>query len=351
MLRTGAGVLLALLAIAAQPSAWGQTLTTIDPQGAVFTSPVSINEAGQIVGLFADGNGLHGFVRDNDGTTTPFDGPGPFGTFPTYINAQGSVVGTYYDENFNVQIFVRAKGSTTSTPVTKLEVPSPAAYIYLVTGNSAGAIVGGFSDSNGKPGGFIRAPSGKFTFFEFPPAFLTTGFSPNILAMTPGATIVGSYLDSNFTMHGYLRTADGTITPFDPPNSVGTMPTSINDTGIVAGFFNDGSQNGNLRVFLRASDGTYSSFDTPTLGSNGAAASLNASGAVAGNVINNICNGGIFCTQVDFSFLRTANGTVKTVNDPLGVQGTQLGGINASGEMIGVYYDANGMQHGFAAKP
>jgi hypothetical protein len=64
--------------------------------------------------------------------------------------------------------------------------------------------------------------------------------------MTPGGTILGSYFMGDLfagtlVHHGFLRTADGNFTPFDPPNSVGTTPTSINDSGIITGFFNDDS--------------------------------------------------------------------------------------------------------------
>ena len=77
MLRTAAGVLLALLAIAAQPAVWGQTFKTFDPPGSQGTTPVSINPAGQITGSYTDANfATHGFVRTTDGTTTSFDPPG-----------------------------------------------------------------------------------------------------------------------------------------------------------------------------------------------------------------------------------------------------------------------------------
>jgi hypothetical protein len=53
---------------------------------------------------------------------------------------------------------------------------------------------------------------------------------------------------------------------------------------------------------------------------------------------------------VSISFLRAANGTVSPVNDPPAVQGTQVIGINPAGEIIGVYFDVNNVQHGFLRK-
>jgi hypothetical protein len=252
--------------------------------------------------------------------------------------------------NFGNHIFLRAKDGT----ITTLEIPSPGAFLCALVGNSAGAIAGGFIDSNG-PQLFLRAPSRTFTLIEFPPAFLTSFFVPNIVAITPGGTIMGSYFDSNFVIHGFLRTIDGTFTTFDAPNATafffgGTMPASINDSGIVTGFYFDTTQNSELRVFLRASNGVFSSFATPQLGSFGGAASINLSGAVAGNVQNTVCTS-VSCTNVPISFLRAANGTVSSVNDPEAVQGTAVIGINAAGEIIGVYSDVNNVQHGFLEKP
>jgi len=70
-------VLFALLAIAGQPCAWGQSFTTFDPPGSQGTTPTGINPAGQIVGTYFDSTfATHGFVRGSDGTITSFDVPG-----------------------------------------------------------------------------------------------------------------------------------------------------------------------------------------------------------------------------------------------------------------------------------
>ena len=265
-------------------------------------------------------------MRATDGTITSFDASGAsHGTSPAFITPQGLIVGTYFDANFSLQPFLRAKDGTFTT----FEIPSPGASLYVLVANSAGAIAGAFFGSNGSPQASLRAPSGQFTLFEFPPAFLTFFFVPNIVAMTPGGTILGSYFDSNGAIHGFLRTIDGNFTPFDAPNAVagGTSPTSINEGGIVTGFYFDTTHNSELRVFLRASNGVFSSFATPQLGTFGGAASINSSGAVAGNVQNTVCTS-VSCTTALISFLRAANGTVSSVNDPEAVQGTAVIGIN-----------------------
>ncbi len=52
---------------------------------------------------------------------------------------------------------------------------------------------------------------------------------------------------------GQVASADS-FTTFDPPDSTGTEPEGINDSGVITGNYNDGSQ---FRGFVRASDGTF----------------------------------------------------------------------------------------------
>lgn len=239
----------------------------------------------------------------------------------------------------------------TNGTITTLQLPISGSVPLGVTANTEGEIAGEFVDPNGVLHGFIRSTSGKFTVFEFPAAYETSFFAPNLIGLNAGETILGSYYDSNFVAHGFLRTPDGTMTSFDAPNVAaysffgGTNPASINDSGTVAGFYSD--LNGSLRAFLLASNGTFTIFDTPQPGGFGGGAAINASGAFAGNVGQIVCNSQNICTGVPASFLRAANGTISVLSDPEGVQGTAAMGINPSGTIIGSYNDANGVTHGF----
>ena len=345
-------VLFAAFAITV-PAARSQTFTTFDPPGSQGTAPGSINPAGQIAGSYFDSSfATHGFLRNPDGTITSFDVPGFLGT--NLITPQGVVVGLYFDQN-GAHIFERATNGT----ITTVEFPSPGAFVYAIVVNTAGEIGGGFIDVNGNVQGFLRAPSGKFTLFPIPPALIPSFFLPNLTALMQNGTFVGSYIDASFASHGYLLSADGNLTTFDAPNALPSFsggPSSVNNSGTIAGFFNDGSKNGDLRVFLRDPKGVFSTFDTPQLETFPGSAAINSSGAVAGNVQNTVC-GPVSCTTTLASFERTGNGTVKQVNDPQAVAGTQAAqgtavvGINPAGEMIGFYSDTNGIQHGFVAKP
>ena len=351
-LFTTAGLLFAAFAIAV-PAARSQTFTTFDPPGSVVTAPGNINALGQIAGSYFDSSfGQHGFVRNPDGTITSFDLPG---FVPTIImTQQGLVVGLYVDQNGS-HIFERATDGT----ITTLPFPSTGAFIYTIVLNTAGEIGGGFIDLSGNVSGFVRAASGKFTLFPVPPALIPSFFLPNITALMQDGTLVGSYIDASFSSHGYLLGPLGKLTLFDAPNALPGFfggPSSVNNSGTIAGFFNDGSKNGDLRVFLRDSKGVFSTFDTPQLETFPGSAVINSSGAVAGNVQNTVC-GATSCTTTIVSFERTGNGTIKPVSDPQAVagnqsaQGTAVVGINPAGVMVGFYSDTNGNQHGFVAKP
>ena len=85
----------AFTVLASSPAALAFTFTTIDVPGATGTGAARSNAVGQIVGGYADANGMgHGFLLDN-GTFTTIDFPGAVGTTTFGINAAGQIVGIY----------------------------------------------------------------------------------------------------------------------------------------------------------------------------------------------------------------------------------------------------------------
>jgi uncharacterized membrane protein len=69
--------------------------TTIGAPGASSTDARGINDAGQIVGSFANATGVHGFL--NTGVFTTFDPPGARATQTFSINDAGQIVGFFFD--------------------------------------------------------------------------------------------------------------------------------------------------------------------------------------------------------------------------------------------------------------
>ena len=79
-------------------SVHAQAITSFDPPGSTYTSPTSINPAGEITGAYVtSGFTRHGFVRDGRGSIISFDVPGSTGTFPASINPAGEITGAYLD--------------------------------------------------------------------------------------------------------------------------------------------------------------------------------------------------------------------------------------------------------------
>jgi uncharacterized membrane protein len=79
--------------VGAPVTTWAFAFTQIDVPGAQITQALGINDSGQIVGLFVDATGLHGFLRDTDGSFTPIDVPGADRTEAHGINDSGQIVG------------------------------------------------------------------------------------------------------------------------------------------------------------------------------------------------------------------------------------------------------------------
>jgi hypothetical protein len=106
-------------------------ITTFDAPGAgtglkLGTQPISINSAGVITGNYEDASYVrHGFIRAVDGTfTAPIDAPGAgtsgggtkasnaVGTMPFSINSAGDITGLYADGEGGVHGFVRTAEGT-----------------------------------------------------------------------------------------------------------------------------------------------------------------------------------------------------------------------------------------------
>jgi Chitobiase/beta-hexosaminidase C-terminal domain len=165
--------------------------------------------------------------------------------------------------------------------------------------------------------------------------------------------VAGIYLTMPNVAHGFVRAADGTITEFDAPDAgtglnQGTFPTSINAGGDIAGFYSN--TNVAYRGFVRSgANGTITEFDFPgaptTTGHRGTSpTSINANGDIVGfyRGIDDVSHG----------FLRTAsNGNFVSFDVPAAgtsaTEGTLPFSVNLSGMIAGSYRDSSGVQHGF----
>src|SRR6516225_2327728 len=93
--------------------------TTLDvPSTPIAALARGINDSGQIVGTYFNGNLVsHGFLLSN-GTLTTLDVPVSINTIPDAINASGQIVGHYQDSRLGVHGFLLSGGS-----YTRIDVP------------------------------------------------------------------------------------------------------------------------------------------------------------------------------------------------------------------------------------
>jgi hypothetical protein len=315
------------------------------------TQPMSINDLGEIAGIYFDAdNNEHGFVRKAGGEIVTFDAPKvgyPFafsGTSPTDINNRGDIVGSYTDANGGTHGFVRsARGKFTIIDDPSSTSSPPATFAQAI--NDWREVVGYWNDSNSNPHGFVRRVDGSLTTIEPPGALLSQCYHINNLG-----EVGGDWTDSaTGTSHGMLLHPDGKLVTFDAPNAVtntfGALGQALNLEGSFAGTYTDA--NYGAHGYVRYANGKFAEFTAPGGGNsnfNGTwSASLNLLGTVVG-----------FSYEPDGAtvdgYVRFADGTLILANAPVaGQQSTIAWAINDLNQFTGFWYDANGAEHGFIA--
>jgi hypothetical protein len=257
----------------------------------------------------------------------PDAGTGPSqGTIPATINLKGQIAGVYIDSSNLQHGFIRQPNGQFA------EFFPPSITDVVVLGlNNSGQILG-----------TATLPASPFDFYPFlrTPAGLYTAFAA--LELHPASTIPtginnsghvsGYYQDGAQAFHGFLRDANGELTIIDDPDAnisagSGTYALALNDDGVVAGYYGD-QATGKPRGFTRDQFGNFTNFDV-VRGSDGVVpVSINLSGQIAGEFWG--------ANQVFYGFLRDASGVITTFGVP-GAVFTHVAGMNDSGEIAGVW--------------
>jgi hypothetical protein len=239
------------------------TFATFDPPGSVFTNPVAINLEGDIVGYYLEANTrFRAFLRRVDGSFATWSGPdactsappGGFcgGTAAFSIDVFGTTVGGFEDTNLVGHLLIR-------NPFGKLQsVDAPGAGTGSGQGtgcpgcsrglNVFGAIASYYIDGNNVTHGFLRSPEGQFISFDAPgEGPYGIGCAADCpIGLNDWGAITGFYVDANNVVHGFLRSPEGAVSTFEAPGADttpndfnGTFPVSINDQGMIAGYYID----------------------------------------------------------------------------------------------------------------
>jgi probable HAF family extracellular repeat protein len=260
---------------------------------------------------------------NSGGTLTVTDG-----THTANISLIGNYLSSYW-------VLTNDGHGGTSIPIPQTIPPSyysrdlAPTHTWITGINDAGQIVGINRDTHQ---GFVRTGAST-TILNDPSG--TNGTIPT--AINDSGEIVGYYFDSQFTQHGFIYSG-GTFSPLDyssasSGNSNGTVPTSVNSTGAIGGYYTTAGQI--FHGFIYKS-GTFTTIDDPL-------------GTTAGTQIFGINDVGeavgIYLNGGDNSFLYDGS-NFTTLSMP-GARVTYAVGINNAGDVTGWYYDANGVQHDF----
>jgi YVTN family beta-propeller protein len=282
-------VLCAAMLVAA-PAA-GQQFVTVDVPSATSTLVLGINNAGQMVGSYIDGNNAtHGFSL-TAGVFTTIDFPGATLTQAAAINNVGEIIGSYNDSHGVGHGFLLSDGTYTS--ITDPAFACCATYLSAFT--DTGVAIGVGTDANGDQHGF-ELVNGTFTTLDFP----DSNFTELLGIPFQSSTIVGVYSSSfpNGPLQG-LTYSNGQFGTFDVTGATTTVLNGISDGGQVLGSY--------------SSPGVNHAFLTT-------------------------------CTSQSGSVVCSQN---LTIVDFPGSTLTEPSNLNDSGQVVGAYVDANNVTHGY----
>jgi uncharacterized membrane protein len=302
-----------------------------DEQGTVSAA---LNQSGVVTGHYVDSaRATHGFLRQGNGVIVEFDAPGLTNTTPVAINDAGQIVGT----GLRVTTFNALTHGFLRTPQGHfIAIDVPGAGLTLPMGiNHNGQVVGEYTTLVGFQRGFIREVNGTYTTFDDPDGGTEDGEGTIPTAINDSGEVAGYYVDSTLHTHGFVRDQFGVVTSFDPPNGSSTTAYSINSAGDVVGSYLD--SNLGFIAYLRDSAGNFTPFSMPNAGST-FARSINDLGVIVGDVSRGRLFGG---------FQRDASGNFTGITVPVPSEGTQVVAINNSGRIAGYYADLSNVQHGF----
>ena len=203
-----------------------------------------VNDARDTAGVYSDANGVyHGYLRSPTGHFMYLDDPQAGavpnegeGTFPQSLNDNNDIVGYYADSQGVSHGFVYHNGAYTT-----VDIPG-AMGTYVWAENDLGVMIGSYIDSAGAARGFIDS-YGHISIINAPAAGQVAGTGTFPYGIAKNGTVVISVVTSSGVDLGWMR-KEGRFTALNDPKSVygpnlGTEPAAIaEDGGAIAGSYN-----------------------------------------------------------------------------------------------------------------
>jgi len=221
---------------------------TIAPEGATDTRAFGINASGQITGRYKDADGVqHGFLREPDGTFIVVN-PGAAFNYAWGINDTGQLTSYHFDfpteNDIVITSFLREPDGTF------VQVPS--------SGGVGGNVFRGINNAGVMAG--WNLPESGFTptqiidglIFE-DGAFTTLSIDAERHTLPDDidnhGRIVGHTAPLDFSeIQGFLRTPEGEFHLIGIPGAEATIAQAINDDGVIVGWFEIHEEDGEHQI-------------------------------------------------------------------------------------------------------
>jgi hypothetical protein len=142
--------------------------------------------------------------------------------------------------------------------------------------------------------------------------------------------------------HGFTLSKKGVFTSFDPPGSTLTTPNFISPQKVIVGGYND---SGSVAHGFILDGGNYTTLDFPgAAGTN--LTGINPSGEMTGFYCSDPACGSTGNASTNHSFTVSKKGAFTSF-DPPGAISSTASTVNPSGAIVGAYTDSSGVTHGY----
>jgi len=268
-------------------------------------------------------------------TFVSFDPPGSANTQVWAINDAGTVVGDYADSSGVYSGFKRVKSGAFSKPIERA-----GENVYTDGINNKGIVSGYYSVGPGQ--GY--PPPNPVTTFTLQNQIYTTftiGTDTQINALNDDGDFTGIYEENSSIYPAFLHVAstNSTVT-FSVPGANFTFGYGINNQDEVVGAYKVDVSDPDFSSFIRQADGRIQKFDVAGHSAS-VAANLNNCGTIVGAFLD--------ASGLYHGYYGHLNHFTKI--DYPGSTMTIATGINKHGVIVGHYSNADGVFHGFVATP